>query len=339
VSVSLSRVPGLDLGGAVMIPAPESGVLLGQRRGKVVTVRIFRPQGSRIVVLGDIRAPQLLAVRAAMMGARLEIATGQRHVWQRVAASTPDSIIGAHGAILPSIGTPFRPIVVVDDRSQETVAGGDAAPWQCRIDLRAVPAPDAVAQYGGADLLLLGPLPVGVASSVVELFHLEPAMDSALASMPADGIAAVRRGGVQLMSTAETPAETALLGARTAVAIAVPQRTSSVVTGSADPRTVPPWAVRELAALREAALTGRPQPVTPPPFAAPTGESFEPLQAPAATSLPEPVVVVQAGSAVIGVDDEDLDGRTVPRWAVEQLREQVRGDSGGGPNEAVDPHH
>jgi hypothetical protein len=292
----LRRAVGLDLADDDVVPAPESGILLGQRRGKPVTVRLFRPQGTRIVVLGDLRAPQLIALRAAVTGARLEIATGQRQFWQRVASTTADSIVGAHGAILPSIGSPFRPIVVIDDRAVEPAPAGDAAPWQCRIDLRAIPEPSGVAQYGGADLLLLGQLPLGVASTVAQLFHLDPAMDAALASMPVDGIAAVRKGGVQLLATAETPAEASVLGPRTVPPPVLATRQRSVVTGSADPRTVPPWAVRELAALREAAQQLGPRP---------------------------------AAQQVPAEEPEGLDGHTIPRWAVEQLRRDA-GQSGSG---------
>jgi hypothetical protein len=139
------------------------------------------------------------------------------------------------------------------------------------------------------------------------------------------------------MSTAETPAESSVLGPQTAVATPTAPRSRSFVTGAVDPRTVPPWAVRELAGLREAALSGSPQQVLPAqPSRAPTEPNPLPVPAPGHPTLPppaaEPAPVVNAGSAVIGVGDEDeLDDHTVPRWAVEQLREQARG-SGGGPH-------
>jgi hypothetical protein len=364
------RSLGLDVSDSDPVPAPESGILLGQRRGKPVTLRLFRPQGTRIVVLGHQRGPQLVALRAAGLGARVEVATANRQHWQAIGTVSRDLTIAAHGALLPSIGSPFRPILTVDDRAGESAPAGDAASWQCRMDLRAIPEPSGLAQYGGTDLLLIGQLPLSVASTLVQLYHLDPAMDSALAAMPVDGIAAIRKGSVQLMSVAETAAETATLGRQSAPSPVVSTRQRSTVTSEADPRTVPPWAVRELAAMREAALASTPAvsrsaparpPIQPVTASSSTSQSYASQSMsqwpnPGQGSGAQPTVAqpqsgqngaatpntltqppsFSTGAVVAGASpqsgepqaaEEDFEDRTVPRWAIEEMRKKAGGSN------------
>ncbi|WP_243707971.1 type VII secretion protein EccE, partial [Micromonospora sp. KC606] len=59
------------------------GLMVGaNRHGGAVTVRLFRAEGTRLVLVGGVRAGQLLVLRAMALGARVAVQTGRPRVWE-----------------------------------------------------------------------------------------------------------------------------------------------------------------------------------------------------------------------------------------------------------------
>lgn len=67
--------PELTLGGA--------GLMVGaNRHGGAVTVRLFRAEGTRLVLVGGLAAAQLLVLRALALGAGVLVQTGRPRAWE-----------------------------------------------------------------------------------------------------------------------------------------------------------------------------------------------------------------------------------------------------------------
>ena len=137
-------------------PAQPSGIRIGMRRDRPLSLRLFRPQGTRIAVLSSAVPAQLLAMRAAAVGATIRVQSPRPQAWGPVVRHGLDISVAPPGAGFPPPGTPHSPVLVVDDRPIEVGGLGDAGPWQCRLDIRAVTSASDLGAIGHADVLVFG---------------------------------------------------------------------------------------------------------------------------------------------------------------------------------------
>ncbi len=73
-------------GAASLSGVPPAGMVLGyDRHGIPVVARVFRPTGTRIVVVGGLRTAQVLALRALAVGARIDVRTRRWAAWHEFA--------------------------------------------------------------------------------------------------------------------------------------------------------------------------------------------------------------------------------------------------------------
>ncbi len=64
------------------VTSPGSGLLLGaDRRRQPVHVRFFRPEPTRVTLVGGVQAGKLIVFRALALGARVTVVTIEPHVW------------------------------------------------------------------------------------------------------------------------------------------------------------------------------------------------------------------------------------------------------------------
>lgn len=121
------------------------GLVVGRdRRNAPVVLRVFRPEPTRIVVVGGIRCAQLLTSRAMGVGARVFVETARPDHWtdfaQSFAITGADFAVGPAGTRPPGPGTPERPRLLVVDAGHTiapdlTVAGGHQAVLVLREEL------------------------------------------------------------------------------------------------------------------------------------------------------------------------------------------------------------
>ena len=78
-------------------PAQPSGVRIGMRRDRPVTLRLFRPQGTRIAVLASAVPAQLVAMRAAAIGATVRVQSPRPQAWGAVVRHGVDVSVAPPG--------------------------------------------------------------------------------------------------------------------------------------------------------------------------------------------------------------------------------------------------
>jgi hypothetical protein len=194
-------------------PAQVSGVRLGTRNRSAapVDLRLFRPQGTRIAVLAGAVPVQLLALRAATVGAVIRVQSPRPQAWGPVIRHGADVSIAPAGAGLPPPGTPDAPVLIVDDRPAEAGSLGEAGPWQCRLDLRTLATTSDLGALGRAELMVFGPVRSGVAAALASMTGLPLSHLGRLGSLGPGTVALVWPGGIHYVDLDPSDAEQRVL--------------------------------------------------------------------------------------------------------------------------------
>lgn len=194
-----------------------SGLLVGaNRRHEPVTIRLFRPEATRAMLIGGVPAAQLLALRAMALGARVVVQTARPQSWERylrnlggpndtIALATPGQVLAVPAA------TPLRPLLLVVDVGAVGADRAPGHPWQTTLVLRdELTTADADA-LGHADLALLQPMSAAAAAIAVNVLGLSDSQREALARPVPGLIGAVHRRSVRWASLGTAPVEQQLL--------------------------------------------------------------------------------------------------------------------------------
>ncbi|WBB82435.1 type VII secretion protein EccE [Micromonospora sp. WMMD882] len=213
------RGPALPVGrlDALELPFGTAGLMIGaNRHGGAVTLRIFRPEATRLVLVGGVPAAQLLGLRAMALGARVVVQTTRPRAWEPFLRGV--GVPGGAIAVVPPgrpvdafAGSPLRPLLLVVDAGP---VAADAAPgpgWQATLVVRDELTPadgDALAR---ADLAVLQPLDpteaalaggaLGLGGSAEWLTRIRPEM-----------VAVVNRRALRWALLSPTPIEAQLVG-------------------------------------------------------------------------------------------------------------------------------
>jgi hypothetical protein len=107
-------------------------------------------------------------------------------------------------------------VLVVDDRPTEIGALGDAGPWQCRLDIRALMSQADLGAVAHADVLVLGQVGAAIADALAATMSLSMSLIGQLAGLGPGAVALVARGTMRYVSLDPSEAEAQLLaqGAR-----------------------------------------------------------------------------------------------------------------------------
>lgn len=198
------------------LPLGGDGLMIGtNRHGAPVTVRLFRPEPTRMVLAGGVRAAQMLALRAMALGARVVVQTSRPYSWEPFVrgVSTPGETIvlvpaGRQVALPP--GTPMQPLLLVVDIGPVGVDSG-ARGWQATLVVRDELAPVDVDALSRADLVVLQPLRPEEAALAGGTLGLGEAQDW-LTRIREDMVGVVNRRTVRWALLSPTPIERQLVG-------------------------------------------------------------------------------------------------------------------------------
>ncbi|SNY70958.1 type VII secretion protein EccE [Paractinoplanes atraurantiacus] len=205
------RLEGLDL------PVGTSGLMLGRNRhGNPVVARLFRPEQTRVLLIGGVRCAQLVVLRAMALGARVMVQTARPRAWEpfvRGAAVPGESIAvvppGRPVEIAP--GSALQPLLVVVDIGP---VGSDTRPgagWQATLVVRDEFSAADVDVASRADLLVLQPLRPDEATLIGGALGLGEVAQWMTKIRP-DMVGVVNRRAVRWAALAHTPIETQLVG-------------------------------------------------------------------------------------------------------------------------------
>jgi type VII secretion protein EccE len=210
-TASADRLDDLEL------PVAVSGLMLGSNRhGGPVVTRLFRPEHTRVLLIGGVRCAQLITLRAMALGARVVVQTARPQAWSpfvRGAAVPGGSIaVVAPGRALEiPPGSALHPLLVVVDVGPLATDTRPGTGFQATLVVRDDFGPADVDLASRADLLVLQPLRPDEATLAGATLGLGEAAQW-LTRIRADMIGVVNRRAVRWATLAQTPIETHLIG-------------------------------------------------------------------------------------------------------------------------------
>ncbi|MEU1685235.1 type VII secretion protein EccE [Micromonospora sp. NPDC005707] len=195
----------------------ESGLMVGaNRHGGAVTVRLFRPTTTRLLLVGGVGAAQLLTLRALALGARVAVQTARPRLWEPFVRG-----VGGPGGAVPLVppgrpvggppGSPLRPLLLVVDAGPVPPEAGPAAAWQSVLVVRDELTPADTAALARADLAILQPLDPGEAALAGAALGLGGSAEW-LTRIRDDMVAVVNRRALRWALLSPTPIESQLVG-------------------------------------------------------------------------------------------------------------------------------
>jgi type VII secretion protein EccE len=202
---------------AMELPLGDDGLMLGiNRHSEAVTVRLFRPEPTRIALFGGLRAAQLVTLRAVAVGATVIVHSGRPAAWEHLARAAGEGmvLVPPGRPVEPPPATPLRPQLVVVDIGAVGAPGVPVmeGPWRSSLLVRDELTAADVDALVRADLVLLQPLNPSEAALAGQALALGEAADWLTRIRPdMVGVVAGRRAlRWTLLST--TPVEQQLIG-------------------------------------------------------------------------------------------------------------------------------
>lgn len=199
------------------LPFGTAGLMIGaNRHGAAVTVRLFRAEATRVMLIGGVAGAQLIALRAMALGARVVVQTARPRVWEPFIRA-----VSAPGETIPLIppgrqvggppGTPLRPLLVVVDVGPVNPDAQPGPGWQATLVVRDGLSPADTDAVSRADLVVLQPLRPDEAALAGVALGLG---DSAawLTRIRGDMVAVVNRRALRWALLSATPIEVQLIG-------------------------------------------------------------------------------------------------------------------------------
>ncbi|MEW2441487.1 type VII secretion protein EccE [Micromonospora marina] len=206
-----SPPPALDL------PPATAGLMVGaNRHGAALTVRLFRPATTRVLLVGGVPAAQLLVLRALALGARVVVQTGRPRFWEPFVRGV--GTVGGGVPLLPpgrpvggAPGSPLHPLLVVVDAGPVPPEAGPAAAWQSVLVVRDELTPADTPALARADLAVLQPLDPDEAALAGAALGLGGSAEW-LTRIRDDMVAVVNRRALRWALLSPTPVESRLVG-------------------------------------------------------------------------------------------------------------------------------
>ncbi|SCL37642.1 type VII secretion protein EccE [Micromonospora pallida] len=201
---------------AVELPLGTAGLMIGlNRHGLPVTLRLFRPEATRIVLVGGVRVAQLVAVRAMALGARIVVQTARPRAWEPfvrgVGVPGGAIVMVPPGRPVGGAGSPLRPLLLVVDAGPVAADPTPEPGWQATLVVRdelTTADADALAR---ADLAVLQPLDAAEATVAGTALGLGGSAQW-LTRIREDMVAVVNRRALRWALVAPTLVEAQLIG-------------------------------------------------------------------------------------------------------------------------------
>jgi hypothetical protein len=210
-SVPVARLDTVEL------PLGTAGLMIGvNRHGGPVVLRVFRPEATRVFLVGGVRAAQVLALRAMALGARVAVQTARPRAWEPFVRGV--GVPGGAVAVLPpgrppggAAGSPLHPLLLVVDAGPVAADTAPGPGWQATVVVRdelTAADGDALAR---ADLAVLQPLDRAGAALAGGALGLGGSAEW-LTRIREDMVAVVNRRALRWARLSPTPVESQLIG-------------------------------------------------------------------------------------------------------------------------------
>lgn len=198
--------------------APGAGLLVGvDFHGTPVAVRLFRPEPTRVAIVGGIWPAQLLVFRALAAGTQVVVVSNYAQNWVSFAAhATGDAdrliALSPHQTVTVT-ATARRPMLLLDDRGQaETAYMAPLGPWQTQITVLHQLDRSGMALVQGCDLTILQRLGNAEAAVAGQALRLTRRSLQALQTMPDDVFALLTDGVEHYVKVPQTGMERSYTG-------------------------------------------------------------------------------------------------------------------------------
>lgn len=194
----------------------SAGLVLGRdSEGRLVPVRMLRPEPTRVALVAGWSATRLLAFRALGLGARVVVRVAVDQRWADFGAwatGLGDRVVAAPpGMEVPVTGGAAQPTLVIDDPSGAAV-GRPPGPWETRLTVVHQVQQGTAGLLSAADLVLLQRLTPAEAQLVTATLRLPARTAELLPAMPEDMLAVIGGGADRYVWLCPTPTEQQNLG-------------------------------------------------------------------------------------------------------------------------------
>jgi type VII secretion protein EccE len=202
---------------ALELPVGSAGLMIGaNRHGRPVTVRLFRANSTRAVLVGGVRATQLVTLRAMALGARVVVQTSRPQAWEpfvRGASAPGDALtmVPAGRPLGGATATPLQPVLVVVDVGPVAADPQPGPAWQAMLVVRDELTAADTDPVSRADLVLIQPLRPDEAALAATTLGLGESAEW-LTRIPDDMVAVVNRRALRWALLSPTPIELQLVG-------------------------------------------------------------------------------------------------------------------------------
>ncbi|MFD1325165.1 type VII secretion protein EccE [Micromonospora sonneratiae] len=193
-----------------------AGLMLGaNRHGVAVTAQLFRAKATRVVLVGGVRAAQLVVLRAMALGARIVVQTTRPRAWEPFVrgSSTPGEIcvIPPARPVDGPAGTPLSPLLVVIDTGPVAADPQPGPGWHATLVVRDEMTSADIDVMSRADLAILQPLRPNEATLAGAALGLGDSAEL-LTRIRADMVGVVNRRSLRWALLSVTPIESQLIG-------------------------------------------------------------------------------------------------------------------------------
>ncbi|MEU1751828.1 hypothetical protein ABZ436_04075 [Micromonospora matsumotoense] len=224
------RLPRLRIGTHAVSPAAlarlsptplPAGLVLGaDRRRAAVTIRLFRPEPTRVTLVGGVWAGQLVAFRALALGARIVVLTADPATWAGFGPAAlgraADQVeVRADGRPVPATGngTAQQPTLIVRDLPPHAPGSTIPGPWQAELTVLRRLDPGTAPALRDSDLCVLQRLSADESVAAAQALRLPPDGARFLQVMADDMLTLVGDGADRHLWISQTSVEQHLLGA------------------------------------------------------------------------------------------------------------------------------
>lgn len=204
--------------GTAALPVGDDGVLIGvDVADEPALLGLFRDSAMDIVLVGGLWLVQVIALRAAAVGARVVVETARPHLWSALAqaagAEQPCVTVHGVGQIGAQGASVSGPILVVRDAGSRPGRSRLAAtPWQTTLTLLPYLVPRADRLLASADLVAVQRISPQESEAVGRTLGLPSADMSSLSTLGDQVSVWATKGHLRYVMTHPTATENHLLG-------------------------------------------------------------------------------------------------------------------------------
>jgi hypothetical protein len=202
--------------GAAALTGEPGGIVLGfDQQQRAVTLRLFRPKPTRVLLIDRGWVERLITLRALAVGARVVVNTPEPAQW----AGFGESVTGRGDLVhvapvyqrveLP--GSVVAPVLFVAERHPMGIP--ELGPWQALLTVAGWFGDYVAQSLAEADVVILRRLTERQLAAASQLMLLDATQAAALQAAPPDGLAIYQAGSWRFLRLATTRIEQELFGA------------------------------------------------------------------------------------------------------------------------------